>query len=292
MKKLSIYILIIILLFNSSSNAFGASKRGISKHSKSHKTVVAKSKSKLALNSEAAILMDLDTGALLYSKNIHERLYPASTTKILTAILTLESGSLDRIVTVGKNPPTVEPSKIDLKQGEKIQLRYLLYALLVDSANDAAVAIAEYIGGSEENFAKMMNAKAKLIGCRDSHFANPNGLPNRNHYTSAYDLAIITRYAMKNLTFRKVVATKSYIIPPTNMSQARSITNHNKMILPSSSYYYPGCIGVKTGYTIVSRHTLVSAAVRGNKRLLSVILKDSTPPYNDIEALFNYGFKK
>lgn len=307
MKRILVCILTFLFVFNISSAALVKNNKIVKKHRTAKSTsvskkvvknkvkktaIVLKSNKILKINSEAAILMDLNSGKILYSKNMHEKLYPASTTKILTAIIAIESGSLDRIVTIGVNPPLVEPTKIGLKKGEKIRLRDLMYALLVDSANDSAVAIAEYIGGTEANFAKMMNNKARLLGCKDSHFVNPNGLNNNKHLTSAYDLAIITKYAMRNSTFRKMVSTKFYTIPATNKSKAISLTNHNKMILKSTSYYYPGCIGVKTGYTIASRHTLVSAAVRGNKRLLAVILKDQEVPYNDITRMLDYGFGK
>lgn len=250
-------------------------------------------KNAVKINSEAAILMDLNTGKILYSKNIHEKLQPASTTKILTAIIALESGSLDRTVTVGKGPTLVEPTKIGLKLGEKIKLKYLLYALLVDSANDAAVAIAEYVGGSTANFAKIMNKKAKALGCTDSNFVNPNGLPNSKHLTTAYDLAMITKYAMKNSNFKTIVGTITYKIPATNKHASRSLINHNKMMLKSTDHYYSGCIGVKTGYTIASKHTLVSAAVRGKQKLLAIVLKDTAPyVYTDIITMFNYEFNK
>lgn len=244
---------------------------------------------KLNIYSEAAVLMDMKTGKILYNKNIHEKLYPASTTKIMTAIVALENGGLDSVVTVGRDAANVEPTKIGLKTGERIKLKYLLYALMVDSANDAALAIADYVGGSVKNFARLMNKKAAAIGCRDTHFVNPNGLPDRHHYTSAYDLAIMTRYAMRNPTFRKLVSTVNYKIPATNKTSSISLINHNKMLY-RTAYYYPGCIGVKTGYTVSSKHTLVSAAVRGNTKLIAVILKDPVSPYRGIITMFNYGF--
>lgn len=280
MKRIVIAIMLFVFIGVNSLNA--------SAFIGTHKTNSGNG-TKLKVYSEAAILMDMKTGRILYDKNIHEKLYPASTTKIMTAIVALENGGLNSIVTAGKDAAAVEPSKIGLKAGEKIKLKYLLYALMVDSANDAAVAIADYVGGSVKGFAKLMNRKAQMLGCKDTHFANPNGLPDRSHYTSAYDLAIMTKYAMKNPVFKKLVSTVNYKIPATNKSNARSLTNHNKMLL-HSPYYYPGCIGVKTGYTVASRHTLVSAAVRGNKRYIAVILKDTVSPYRGIISMFNYGF--
>ena len=146
----------------------------------------------LKLNSQGAILMDLKSGETIYGKNIHKRLYPASTTKILTAIIAIESGKMDKLLTVGANPPLVEPSKIYVKKGEKINLRELVYGLMLESGNDAALAIAEGLGGSQKGFALIMNKKAKSLGCKESNFVNPNGLPHTSHYTTAYDLAIIT----------------------------------------------------------------------------------------------------
>jgi serine-type D-Ala-D-Ala carboxypeptidase (penicillin-binding protein 5/6) len=244
---------------------------------------------KLKLESKAAILINLKTGKIIYGKNILEKHYPAITTKILTAIIALEKGKLSKTVLVGQRPTMEEPSKINLKNGEKMKLKDLLYATLVYSANDAAEAVAEYIGGTREGFAILMNKKARLLGCRNSNFVNPNGLPNKNHYTTAYDLALISRYAMKNSNFRSIVSTKSYNIKATNKSPSRNILSHNKMML-KAQYYYPGCTGIKTGYTLAANHTLVSSATRGNKQLLAVILDDTSQPFNDAITMFNYGF--
>lgn len=250
---------------------------------------VPKNMKKLKIDSKSAILIDMNTGKILYGKNIHERHYPASTTKILTTILALEKGSLSDTVKVGVDPTLVEPSKIYLKAGEKIKLKDLIYAALLPSANDAAVAIAEDIGGTVSGFANLMNKKAKAIGCVDSHFVTPNGLFNKNHYTSAYDMALIARYAMQNSIFRKIVSTKNYSISSTNKSKARNVINHNKMLY-DKNYYYQGCIGIKTGYTSASNHTLVSAAKRGGRTLLAVILDDKSTPYSDVTTMLNYGF--
>jgi serine-type D-Ala-D-Ala carboxypeptidase (penicillin-binding protein 5/6) len=251
--------------------------------------ILPKNMKNLKLDSKSAILINLKTGKIIYGKNISQKHYPASTTKILTAIIALEKGKLSKTVVIGQRATLEEPSKINLKKGEKMKLKDLLYATLVYSANDAAEAVAEYIGGTRIGFAKLMNRKAKLLGCINSNFVNPNGLPDKNHYTTAYDLALISRYAMKNPVFRSIVATKAYKINATNKSSSRSIIGHNKM-LEKSQYYYPGCTGVKTGYTLAANHTLVSSATRGNKQLLAVILDDTAVPYNDIIKMFNYGF--
>jgi D-alanyl-D-alanine carboxypeptidase (penicillin-binding protein 5/6) len=241
------------------------------------------------VGSRAAILIDLNTGKALYKKNINEKLAPASTTKILTAIVVLEKCDLNKVVTVSKRAASQEPSKIYLKQGEKITVKNLLYAMLMESANDAAYALAETVGGSIDGFSKLMNEKARSIGCKSSNFVNPNGLYEKNHYTTASDLGLISQYAMKKPLFRQIVATKTYTLPATNKSKARKLQNHNKMLL-NTSYYYPGCTGVKTGYTYSSKHTLVASATRGKKKLLVVLLKNNNVPYNDAARLFNYGF--
>lgn len=280
MKRLTMMILATVFVL---TNGFGVVTFASAKKKKSS------SQHRPKVYSEAAVLMNMSTGRILFSKNMHEKLYPASTTKIMTAIVALKYGRLNSIVTVGRDAANAEPSKIGLKAGERIKLKYLLYALMVDSANDAAIAIADQIGGSVSGFAKMMNREAKALGCSDTHFVNPNGLPDRNHYTTAYDLAIMTKHAMGNSVFKKLVSTVHYTIPATNKTKAISITNHNKMLY-HTAYYYSGCVGVKTGYTVSARHTLVSAAVRGRKKLLAVILKDNVSPYRGIINLFDYGF--
>jgi D-alanyl-D-alanine carboxypeptidase len=234
--------------------------------------------------------MDLKNGETVYGKNIHKRLYPASTTKILTAIIAIESGKMDRSFTVGANPPLVEPSKIYVKKDEKINLRELVYGLMLESANDAALAIAEGIGGSQEGFAKIMNEKVKKLGCKESNFVNPSGLPHTKHYTTAYDLAIITKYAMGNSEFKKIIGAKYYTMHKTNKSEVRNLTNHNKMLSSNSEYYYKGCIGGKTGYTNAASHTYVSIATRDKKTLIAVVLKDTEPAYYDAIKMFNCGF--
>jgi serine-type D-Ala-D-Ala carboxypeptidase (penicillin-binding protein 5/6) len=291
LKKILVCLLSLLLVANLTNGAYALKKKPVKNNKPSKVVKTTSTKKVVTIHSEAAILMDMTSGKILYSKNMHEKLYPASTTKILTAIIAIENGNLNSIVTIGKAPTLVEPSRIDLKIGEKIQLKQLLYALLVDSANDAAVAISEYIGGSQANFIKMMNKKAKLLGCKDSNFANPNGLPNKNHKTSAYDLALITKYAMNNSSFRIIDGKKTYTIPATNKSKARQLTNHNKMILASSGHYYSACIGGKTGYTVAAQNTLVSVAAKGSKKLIAIVLKDTpTYVYTDNITMFNYGF--
>ncbi|MGB9678681.1 MAG: D-alanyl-D-alanine carboxypeptidase family protein [Thermoanaerobacteraceae bacterium] len=238
-----------------------------------------------------AVLIDFTSGQVLYDKNMNQKMYPASTTKILTAILAIENGKLDDIVTASDNVTKVDGNSIFLSPGEKMTLRDLLYALLLESANDAAIAIAEHIGGSVENFARMMNQKAKEIGAKNSNFVNPNGLPDQNHYSTPYDMALIGRYAMENKEFSKIVSTLHYTIPPTNkMDKERDLWQSNRLLKPSS-YHYDGADGIKTGYTTIAQQVLVASAVRNNHRLISVIMGDTgTNIWTDTIKLLDYGF--
>lgn len=245
----------------------------------------------LDVTAKGCLLMDLDSGKILYSKNINQRFAPASTTKIMTALITLEKCNLDEKVIVGKKPPYEEGSKIYLLEGEELTIEQLLYAMMLESANDAALALSEYISGSKENFAQLMNQKALELGCKNTNFVNPNGLYDDNHYTCAADLAIIARSAMENPIFKKIVATKSYQIPPTNKQpQVRYLNNHNKL-LTTRGYKYEGADGVKTGYTIKANHTFVGSATKNNMHLLTVFLNSDKNYYADSRKLFDYGFK-
>lgn len=243
------------------------------------------------ISSEACLLMDLDSGQILYSKNTHEHFYPASTTKILTALIVLEKCSLSETVTVGEDPPYIEGSKIYLFKDEQLTVEQLLYAMMLESANDCAKALAEHVAGSVEAFAELMNQKARELGCVDSNFVNPHGLHDDNHYTSAWDLALIAREAMKNPIFRKIVSTKSFQIPPTNkQSETRYLNNINKLLLYGGKYYYEGVDGIKTGYTSHAHSTLVASCMKDGLHLMGIFLNCSTGVYNDAKALFDYGF--
>ncbi|HBT50366.1 MAG: D-alanyl-D-alanine carboxypeptidase [Caldanaerobacter subterraneus] len=239
-----------------------------------------------------AVLMDFTTGQVLYDKNMHKRMYPASTTKILTAIIALEKGKLDDVVTCSENVTKIEGNSIFLSPGEQLTLEQLLYALMLESANDAAIAIAEHIGGSVENFAKMMNEKAREIGAYNSHFVNPNGLPDENHYSTPYDMAQIARYAMQNAEFRKIVSTLHYQIPPTNkFDKPRDLWINNRLLKPSR-FHYEGADGVKTGYTVAAGQVLVASATRDGHRLISVIMGDEgINIWTDTIKLLDYGFQ-
>lgn len=242
------------------------------------------------VTSQGCLLMDLDSGQVLFSKNMHDRFYPASTTKILTALIVLEKCSLSETVTVGEAPPYIDGTKIYLYNDEQLTVEQMLYAMMLESANDCAEALAEHISGSTEAFAVLMNQKAKELGCTDSNFVNPHGLHDDNHYTSAWDLALIAKEAMKNPVFRKIVSTRSSQIQPTNKQpELRYLNNLNKLLF-YGRYYYEGVDGIKTGYTSQAKNTLVASCMRDGLHLMGVFLDCSSGVYIDAKNLFDYGF--
>jgi D-alanyl-D-alanine carboxypeptidase (penicillin-binding protein 5/6) len=247
------------------------------------------------VSAPSAILIDAATGRVLYEKNADEKRYPASTTKVMTGLLAVEHGKMDEVVTIGKNPPLVEigSSQIYLVPDEQLTMDQLLYALMLESANDAAVAIAEHISGSVEEFAKLMNSKAKELGATNTNFVNPNGLHNDNHYTTARDLAMIAKYAMTLDKFRSVVKEVKYTIPKTNKQDERNyITNSNKLIWKTyDKFRYEYATGIKTGYTVKAKQCLVGGAKKGDMELISVVMSaEGQNIYSDTVALFEYGF--
>jgi len=241
------------------------------------------------------VLMDFDSGRVLYQKNPNMKIYPASTTKVLTCIIALESGKLEDKITVGDLRGEIDPrsSHIALQEGETLTLEQLLYAIMLESANDAAVVIAEHFGGSVSGFSKIMNEKAKQLGAVNSNFVNPNGLDNKNHYSTPSDMAIITRYAMSNQTFRSIVSTISYTIPATEKQPIRNyIRNGNQLIWKSlTNYNYQYAIGVKTGYTTAAGFCLISAAKKDKTEVIATLYKGTnTSIYTDSKNLFDYVF--
>ena len=240
--------------------------------------------STLNVSAKSAVAIESSSGEIYFEKNAHERLPMASTTKIMTALVAIEDGNLEREVSVSPNAVGVEGSSIYLYCGERISLYNLLCALLLESANDAAAAIAIEVGGSIEGFADMMNNKADELGLEDTSFENPHGLDGENHYTSAYDLAKITLAAMQNATFRKIVSTYKKIIPQSETANARLLVNHNKLLKN-----YDGAIGVKTGFTKKSGRCLVSAAQRDGVELICVTL-NAPNDWQDHENMLNLGF--
>ncbi len=233
---------------------------------------------------KASLLMDLASGRVLYQQNGSERMYPASTTKILTAMVALERGQMDELITIGVNPPRVEGTRVYLKAGEQQTLEDLLYAMMLNSGNDAALAIAEHIGGSMEGFARMMNQKARELGATGSNFINPHGLHHPDHYSTAADLAKITRAAMANAKFRQIVATRTREWQGAVWES--TLVNHNRLL-----GVYEGIAGVKTGYTSQAGYNLVAAATRGTDSFLAVVLNSNARDvFNDASALLDYGF--
>ncbi|NLK44663.1 MAG: D-alanyl-D-alanine carboxypeptidase [Tissierellia bacterium] len=259
MKKAK-YIVIFLIIFLYSSIVYGEN---------------------LDLTSSSSILIDSSTGRILYEKNPHIKMPMASTTKIMTALVALEQGNLDDEVIIKKEAVGIEGSSIYLREGEKISLEELLYGLMLRSGNDAAVAIAIHIGGSLENFIELMNHKAKEIGAVNTNFSNPHGLHDDSHYTTAYDLALITREAFKHEVFARIVGAKSYT---SNRLENNYYYNKNKTL-----WEYKGGDGVKTGYTMRSGRCLVSSATRNNHRLIAVSL-NARDWFNDNYKLLDYGF--
>lgn len=210
------------------------------------------------VDAPVALLMDSASGKILYERNAREKRFPASTTKIMTAILALENRKLTDTATVSENAVSTIPYSYtiaNLQIGEVLTYEQLLLVLMLPSANDAATVIAEDIGGSVEGFASMMNQKAREIGCENTNFVNANGIHHENHYTTAYDLALIGQYAMKNEPFRKIVSSVKYSLPTTEKydKEDRIFTNNNRLINSSSSNYYQYATGIKTGYTDPAR---------------------------------------
>ena len=237
-----------------------------------------------SLSAKSAVLIDASSRSVLCEKNARERMGMASTTKIMTALVAAEQGELDKEVSVSPLAVGVEGSSIYLYAGERLTLRDLLCAMLLESANDAAAAIAIEIAGSVEGFCNMMNEKAAELGLCDTHFTNPHGLYDDAHYTTAYDLAVITAAALENGTVREIVATKKMTLTPIE-GNTRVLYNHNKMLSR-----YEGAIGVKTGFTKKTGRCLVSAAERDGLRLIAVTL-NASDDWNDHTRLLDVGFE-
>lgn len=246
------------------------------------------------VSSEAAIVMENSTNTVLYSKNADEILFPGSTVKIMTCLLALENAQLTDQVTMtatGVSGVTDGGASISSQVDEVFTIEQCLYAIMVASANDIALQIAEHIGGSVDNFIQMMNSRAQELGCTNTIFTNPTGLPDENQHTTAHDMALIMQAAISNDSFRTIAAATSYTIPATNKAAARNLTSKFTMTDTASTGFYEGCIGGKEGYTEASGSTLVCAAQREDMTLISVVLKGAsgqTAP--DAASVLNYGF--
>lgn len=252
-----------------------------------------------SIKAESAILVDMKTGRVLYSKNADEQRFPASTTKIMTAVLALEYGNLDDTVTASitaLSPITNEDSHMGILIGEQFTLEQLLYGMLVYSANDAANVIAAHIGGTPEHFVELMNQKAQEIGAVNTHFVNAYGIHDDNHYTTAEDMVIMARYAMQNDKFREIVKTPIYKIPATEKYTAeRNLPNTNLFLSSyrSAEFYNKNVTGIKTGSTNAAGYCLVASAEADGTELLTVVFKapNKSAGYTDTKALFDLGFK-
>lgn len=247
--------------------------------------------------SPSVILMEESTGTILYEKNMDEAHYPASITKIMTTLLALENGNLSDMVTFSDDAiNNTEGSGIARDYGEQMTLEQCLYGVMLESANECAYAVAEHVGGTVENFVDMMNAKAKKLGCTNTHFANPHGLQDENHYTTAHDMALIAQAAYQNETFRIIIGTKMYTIPPTNKHAEETVLrNHHDMLCTyhnaNRKYLYPYCVGGKTGYTATANSTLVTYAEKDGMTLICVVMNTQSPnQFIDTVNLFDYAF--
>lgn len=250
----------------------------------------------VSISADGGIVIDADSGAVLYGKNEDVPYYPASITKILTALLILENCDLDDTITFSSNAVnTLEPgaSILGARAGDTLTVRDALYALLLQSANEVANALAEHCSGSIEAFAELMNKRAAELGCTDSHFANPSGLNDENHFTSARDMALIARAAFANPTFVEIDSAAYHDVPPGQLVQYPDgwrYYGHHKMLKQNDSAYYEGVIGGKTGYTSLAGNTLVTCAERNGLKLIAVVLNGHQTHYTDTKAMFDFGF--
>ncbi|MBR6527454.1 MAG: TIGR01906 family membrane protein [Lachnospiraceae bacterium] len=247
-----------------------------------------------SVQAQAAILLDANSGNILYGKNIHDTYAPASITKILTALVACENNSMGDTVTFSRNAVYDLPwdsSKVGFSQDERVNLKDALYGLMLKSGNEAANGIAEHVAGSVANFAEMMNARAAQAGALNSHFVNPHGLHHEEHYTTAYDMAMILRAAVKNDTFLEIASTNYYEIAPTNINKdGYKFSCGHKMLRKNQKEYYEYAVAGKTGYTSKAGNTLVTYAKKGDLELICVILKSKQTQYTDTKALLDYGF--
>lgn len=271
MKKI-LFAFIFILLLNNFNIAFADSKNSEPK-----------------VNAQGAVLMDFETGRVLWEKNSHAPMAMASTTKIMTAVTAIENGNLEDTVKVSRRAQNTAPVKMFLKEGEEIKLKYLLYALMLQSSNDAAVAIAEHIGGSVEKFCELMTENAKKLGAEDTVFVTPNGLDSGDHHSTAYDMALIARYALKNEVFNEIINTKNISFKSSRANY--DVINKNRLLSE-----FDGANGVKTGFTGKAGHCFVGSAKRGDMQLISVVLasgwgnKGKEQKWVDTKRILNYGF--
>ena len=250
------------------------------------------------VHAKAAILLDMNTDRIIYEKNLDERVYPASLTKIMTCLVALENGNLSDIVTIDEGAFTGldgNSSTAGLQVGEQLSFNDLLYCLMLSSGNEAANAVAEHIAGSIPDFVRMMNERAYELGCTGTHFVNPHGLHNEEHYTTVNDLVLITKAALKSENFKTITNTAKYELPATNLSEARTLKSTNMLIdnTTGNSLYYKRAIGIKTGFTNAAGHCFVGAAERDGVELISVVFYTTADGrWTDTVKLMEYGFSQ
>ena len=254
----------------------------------------ARAEGELQLASQTAVLMDADTGVVLYEKNMHDTMYPASITKIMTAMLAVQHLEPEQVLTVSQTAVNAVPrtsSHISLQAGERLTVRDALYAIGMESANDAANVLAEAVSGSLEAFAEEMTRQAQALGAMNTHFANANGLPDSQHFTTAYDMALITAAALKQEGLATYFSTVNYTFPATNLSAARSFSNKDRL-LPGGQYYYEGVLMAKTGWTTSAQGTFAAVVKQGDTTLVAITLKSPhlEDKYKDTHKLMDYGF--
>jgi len=246
-----------------------------------------------SITASSAVVMDAETGLILYEKNPTDKHYPASITKILTTLLAIENRPLTDQVTFSKDSRSkTEGSLVGIDWGEEVSLEDCLYGIMLMSGNECAYAVAEHVGGTYDHFVEMMNEKAQQLGCVNSHFNNPHGLFDENHYTCAYDMALISREAIRNSEFAKITGANRHMIPPTNKQKEERYL-YNKHSFINRKLSYEGCIGGKTGYTAKARHTLATFAKRGDMTLICIIMdeNDAKVQYTETKELLDYGFE-
>ncbi len=288
-KKYFVNFLCLLFVF---FNVFGIVPRPIKAEAK-----------RMSLSAESAILMDVQSGAILYQKNMDKQEYPASITKIMTTLVALENSSMSETITFSESAVTnleSGASNINTKPGEKMSMEDSLYAVMLASANEVCNGVAEHIAGSIDNYVDLMNKKAKELGCTGTHFANTNGLWMENHYTTAHDMALIARAAYLRPDFAKITGTKKYYIEKTNKAKdGHYFQNHHGMFVANPSYpqyEYKYCVGGKTGFTSKCRYTLVTYAKKNDMTLVSVVMRADSPwdpanEYTDSTKILNYGFE-
>lgn len=248
-----------------------------------------------AVAAEGAVLMDANSHKVIFAKNADTKFYPASITKIMTALLVLENCSMDEMVEFRASAvENLESGSVslDMTAGDKMSVKDCLYAMMLKSANEVANALAEHVSGSIEAFTTLMTERAKAMGCKNTNFANPNGLNNANHYTTAYDMALIAGNAFQNQTLCQIASTLSYEIPATiKCANPRTVTMGHKMLYPTDSRYYTGIVAGKTGYTSLAGNTLVTCVEQDGVRLVAVVLKSKQTHYTDTKTMLDYGFQ-